>query len=152
MAGRRLKLQKYELLHVNFLYLGGFRLRVEASDPLGSGADPNVFLFLRDVLNPYDQTIDDLFQGVASVVDMAEYPVGEPNNNTTYPMFRLDFFEIDLRTTELAQKTWLLVQEEVSNLLLILDRMEQLEPTEEVWVGAPEEDEGGSSSSSSVSA
>lgn len=152
MASRQLKLKRFELENVNYLYLGAFRLRVEASDPNDTGADPNVFLYQRDPANPYNGEVADLWLGIASVVDLAEYPVGEPNTETTYPFFRLDYVEIDLRATALAEDTWLIIISEVDNLLKILDRMELLVPTSEVYVGdAIVTDNGGSSSSSSSS-
>ena len=147
---RRLKLQKFELQNISYLWTGAFRLRVEASDPLGSGADPHVFLFQRHPPNPYNGDVDDEWIGVASAVDIAEFPVGEPNTNTAYPFFRLNFLEVDLRQAELANKVWLIIQDEVHFLLVILDILEKLVPTEEVWVGTlgPTPPESGSSGSS----
>jgi hypothetical protein len=152
MARRRLLLKKFEITNVNYLWLGAYRLRVEASDPLHTGTDPNVFLFLRHPLNPHTHEVVDEFLGVASPADMSEYPAHAPDHSTAFPIFRSAAFEIDLRQVEQARKVWLLIQEEVNHLLLALDRMEQLVPTEEVWVGAPPpaEPEGGSSGSLST--
>lgn len=133
---RRLKLTKLQVVEVNYQYLGAFRLRVEATDPTDSGADPHVFLYLRRPLNPYDETQDDDFHAVASPGDLAEYPVGEPNGLTTYPFFRLDYVELDFRSTEQAEQVWLLIVAEVNALMQGLDRMETLVPVDEVWVGA----------------
>lgn len=146
---RRLKLTRSQLTEVNFQYLGAFRLRVEASDPTDSGADPYIFLYNRRPLNPYDQTAADDFMAVASPGDLAEYPVGEPDGRTTYPIFRLDYVELDFRSTEQAEKVWLLIVAEADTLMKALDRMEQLVPTEEVWVGAAPD--AGSSESGSAS-
>lgn len=133
---RRLLLTRRELTEVNYQQLGAFRLRVEVTDPDNTGADPYVFLFLRGPLNPYDQTTQDDFHAVASPVDMAEYPVGEPNNATPYPFFRLDYVELDFRATKQAQDTWVLIVAEIDNLLRALDRMEDLVVVEEQWVGS----------------
>ncbi len=95
VAGRRLQLQRYELQHVNYQSLGAFRLRIEASDPSESGADPNIFVFLR---GPYDPTIaghTDTFHTLASPVDMTEYPIDEPTTETEYPFFRKSVVELD---------------------------------------------------------
>lgn len=133
---RRLKLTRSQLTQVNYQYLGAFRLRVEVSDPTDSGADPFVFLYNAAPVNPYDGVQRADFLAVASPVDLSEYPAGEPNDATTYPFFRLNYVEVDFRSTEQAEKAWTLIVLEVDNLLKALDRMEQLEVSEETWVGA----------------
>jgi len=149
MANRRLKLQKFELENVNFQWLGAYRLRIEVTDPNESGADPYIFLFLRRPANPYNGDTFDDFHGAASPVDMEYYPVGEPNGLTSDPFYRLDVLELDFRSLSEFQETWTLIVADASNLLLALNRMEELTPTEEVYVGADDET-GGSSSSSSA--
>lgn len=136
MAGLRLKITRKQLTQVNYQYLGAFRLRVEVSDADNTGADPHVFLFLRRPINPYDHSVLDDFLAVASPVDLAEYPVGEPRDGTTYPIFRLDYVELDFRATSQAEETWLLIVQEVDTLLKAMNRMEQLVVVEETWVGA----------------
>lgn len=149
MAGRRLRLTKYEVTNVNHQYLGAARLKVVATDPENSGADPNVFLFNRRPANPYDGSVFDLFIGVASAADMADFPVGEPDPDAAYPIFRENEFEIDIRTIGLLNETWTLVVEEVGTLLAILDRLELLVPTVTVDLGtAVDSDSSGSSTSS----
>lgn len=148
---RRLKLTKKQLTEVNFQYLGAFRLRIEVSDPTDSGADPHIFLYNQRPLNPYDETRLADFMAVASPGDLVEYPVGEPNDSTTYPIFRLDYAELDFRSTEQAEKVWLLIVAEADTLMKALDRMEQLVPTDEVWVGAAPDSGGSESGSASAS-
>ncbi len=146
---RRLKLTRKELIEVNYQYLGAFRLRVEASDPSNSGADPCVFLYNRRPVNPYNGDVVDDFIAIASPGDLSEYPVGEPRDGTTFPFYRLDYVELDFRSTERASKTWLLLIAEIDNLMKALDRMEQLVPIEEIWVGsAPTEGVSDSASTS----
>lgn len=146
MAGR-LTLTKYQVANVSYLTLGAYRLRVEASDPRSSGADPNVFLYQQRPPNPYNGEVLSDYLGVAGPVDMTEYPVGVPREGTTFPIFRLDFFEIDLRGVDQAREAWLIAVEEVSRLLTAFDALERLEPETSVELGTPE---GGSSSSSSA--
>jgi hypothetical protein len=149
MAGRNLKLQKFELTAVNYAVLGAARLRVEASDPAGTGADPNVFLFLRGPANPADGSVVDTCIGVAGPVDMAEYPAGEPSATTAYPIYRSDAVEVDLRSYSLVERVWLALVGAVGNLLTSLDRMEALTPTDSVSVGAAAD--GSASASTSTS-
>lgn len=144
---RRLKLTQFSVQNVNYQYLGAYRLRLEASDPLQTGADPNVFLFLRGPEDPYTNIINDFFHCVASPVDMSEYPALEPSDNTPYPFFRLSYIELDLRTEQLATEVRDTIVREVDVLLKALDRLEQLVPGAEFFVG--NDPEGSSSSSSS---
>lgn len=148
---RWLKLVKSTVTNVNYQFLGAYRLRVDASNPNPgeSVADPNVFLYQRNLPNPYDGSITDVWLGVASPVDMAEFPVGEPNTETAFPFYRLDYFEIDLRSTGLADEVYTLVIKEVNNLLIALDKLEALIPVEEVLVGDIPSSNGSDSSGSS---
>lgn len=144
---RRLRLRRFGLENVNFEWLGAFRLRVEADDPEATGTDTDVFLFNRGQVDPRSGEQTDYFMGVAGPVDMADYPSLEPDDRTAYLIFRRNWFEIDLRSTAVAQVTWEEVVKAVTNLLLALDRMEKLVVMEELFIGpAPS----GSSSSSSL--
>lgn len=145
---RRLKLVKKSVQNVNYQWVGAFRLRVECSDPSDSGADPYVFLHRRDPINAYTGNADDVFFAIASPVDLAEFPVGEPNGQTAYPFFRLDYFEVDVRAASLASEVWTTVVREVDSLLAALTKLEQLEIEETTWVGDGAPDEGGSDSDS----
>lgn len=137
------------MTNVNYQWAGAFRLRVEASDPTGSGADPNVFVYRRDPVNPYTGEANDTFFAVASPVDLAEYPVGDPDPDAQFPFFRLDYVELDFRAVSQAREVWELVREGVCNLLAALEKLEQLQAVEEVWVCAdPPEDQGSSESGS----
>jgi hypothetical protein len=149
--GRRLKLTKSQLTEVNFDFLGAFRLRVDVTDPTDSGADTHVFLYNLRPTNPYDESQVADFMAIASPGDLAEYPPGEPNGNTTHPFFRLDYVELDFRSTEQANETWALIVAEVDALLKSLDRMEQLVPVVEVWVGDQTEEGASESASNSTS-
>lgn len=159
MAGRRLHLQRYGLTNVNYQYLGAYRFKVVVSDPDDTGADPNVFLFLRHPPDPNTQVVFDEFHAIASPADMVDYPVGEPNEQTTYPFFRwheviLDFRSISLVDGEtqqcgLHEKTWQTIIREIGILLEALDKMDELVLLEEVDVGAPAGESAGSQSSGS---
>lgn len=153
MACRRLQLKKFELVNVNYQFLGAARLRIEASDADGTGADPNVFLYLQGQPSPVDQSVTAYPRGVASPVDMADYPVGAPTSETAYPFFRLSYIELDLRTIGLVNQVWTTYIREVGVLLEALDRLDALTLTDVVTVGTtcPEPPTSGSSASLSAS-
>jgi hypothetical protein len=142
---RRLKIVRSEVVNVDYRSLGAFRLRIDVTDPNNSGADINVFLYNRRPLDPYNETSLDDFMAVASPVDLAEYPVGEPHTDTAYPFFRLNYLELDFRATSQAEEAWVLIVAEIDALLKALDRLEALTVTQEIWVG--NESTTGSSSS-----
>lgn len=133
----RLRITKKQLTEINFEYLGAFRLRVEVDDPSNSGTDPNVFVYNRRPMDAFNQGIADVFFAIASPGDLAEYPIGEPISTTTFPFYRLNYVELDFRATKLAEEVWLTIVQEINTLMQILDRMEQLVPVAEIWVGAP---------------
>lgn len=148
---RRLKLSRSQVVGVDYRSLGAFRLRVDVSDPSDSGADPYVFLLLRRPQNPYGDQPPDDFHAVASPADMAEYPVNSPRDGTAYPFYRSDHVELDFRASSQAEEVWLAIVAEVGNLLAALDRLDVLEVSAEVWVGAPADSGGSDSGSASAS-
>jgi hypothetical protein len=131
----RLKLKRFELTNVNFRYVGAFRMRIEASDPDNTGVDPNVFLYQRNLPNPYDGSVTDIYLGISSIVDMSDYPIGEPVASTTFPFYRLDYVELDVRAVQLADQIWGATKTAISRLLRIMDTMKNnLSLVEEVWI------------------
>lgn len=146
MANRGLKLERFGLRHVNYQHLGAHRLRIEVTDPCNTGADVNVFLYLRLPPNPDTGAMLDEFHAVASPVDMSEYPALEPDGRTTHPFYRTSVVELDFRTTELADYAWSSIVAQIGVLLDALDRFDRLVPTVSVNIGSC--DEGGGSSNS----
>lgn len=81
------------------------RLRFEATSPVGSDSDPNVFLFGRSAYNPHKEAYTDTFLKVCGPDDMATYPIDEPNSNTPYRFFRSSYVELDFASLALANQT-----------------------------------------------
>lgn len=133
---RALKLRKSAMVDVSYQFVGAYRLRVEVVDVDG-GMDPNIFLYRRDPYNPVTNEQLDVLFAMASPVDMADYPVGEPDPDAEFPFFRLDYMEIDVRSTRVADETWTTIVREANTLVLALDRLEELEEVEDVWAGPP---------------
>jgi len=125
---RSIKLLRYEVENVNYDYYGLFRLRIEAADPVG--VDPRVFVYLRKPRNPHTGEYEDLFQAVASPVDLVEYPPEEPNSDDGIPFFRKSFVELDFRSTADAEEVWNEITREVDVLVEALDRFENLSLTQ----------------------
>jgi hypothetical protein len=149
MAGQ-LKVIRKEVETVEYQWAGAFRLRVEVSDPNATGADPRVFLYRRDPVNPYTGETNDTFFAIASVPDLSLYPPGEPDPNTPYPFFRLDYVELDLQSSSIADSLWAVILREINALLQALERLQELVVVDEQFVGtAPTTGNSESSSESS---
>ena len=148
---RGIKLRRAQIKNANHWHLRGFRLDVRVMEAIG-GMDQYVFVFRRHPPDPYTGVIFDEFCGVASVVDLAEYPVGAPDPDSgTHPFFRSDHVCLDVRSSAHHDEVWLSIQNEVCNLVEALDRFDILEVAEEIWCGEQPEEEVSESASESVS-
>jgi hypothetical protein len=145
---RRLKLTKYNVPNVNYQYLGAYRLRVEATDPLNTGADPHVFMSTcgRRITRTAARTTTSTRSPARPTWPTT--PVGAPTTGTPYPFFRLDYVELDFRSVSDANEALEVIVREVNALLLSLAILDKLVPAEEFWVGEPAEAAGSSSSTS----
>lgn len=141
---RAIKLKKFAVKNVNFQYLSAFRLRIEVET--SHGMDPRIFVYRRDLANPYTNDVLDTFFTIASPVDMEEFPPEEPDSRKAYPFFRKRFVELDFRSTALADEAWKLIVEETTALVHAMNRLEGLEVVEEVWIGPYPDDPAGSHS------
>jgi hypothetical protein len=122
--------------NVNYEHLGAYRLRVEVA-PASLDSDPHIFLFLQRTLNQYTGELLCDFAAVASPADVAYYPVGGPRLGTAYPYFRLDFLELDFRSTAKAMKAWTLIVADADVLCRALDRLDVMVALPPVHVGTP---------------
>lgn len=146
---RRVHLVKTASTLVNVTWAGALRVRIEATE--AEGLEKEVFVFRRNPLNPYTSDQLDEFMTVASPVDMSEYPIGEPDVDKAYPFFRKSVVELDFRSTLLADEAWMLIVEEVRVLTEALDRLEDLQPAEDMWIPTPPDDTDSLSDSTSDS-
>lgn len=130
---RRLQLRRFAVRNVDSQWYSAYRLRVEAH--AAENVDPNVFVYRRDPANPYTGDVTDTFFTVASPVDMSEFPPGQPNPGNAVPFFRQSWIELDFRSTFEAMQAWKLILLEVSTLLDALNRLDELQLVEQLWVG-----------------
>jgi hypothetical protein len=149
---RAIKLRRLNLTNVSYQFVGAYRLRVEVADVAG-GMERAIFVCHRSPYNPVTGEQLDTFFALAGPADIADFPADDPDPEKSFPFFRRDWFEVDVRATRVADEVWETVKREACVLAAALDRMERLEVTEEVWCcAAPAEDGGGSSESASESA
>jgi len=119
-----------------------FRFRVEAFDNYLMPKE--IFRYERKAW-PSGGTVD-AFDGVASPVDIEEYPVGEPNAGDVIQYFRTHEIDLVLRTQREADEAWRVLREEVDILIETLNLMDDLVLEATATFGNPPP--GGESSSS----
>lgn len=134
MARRGIQLSRSEIRRANHLHIGGFRIRVDVVDTHG-GVPPEIFVYRRNPPNPHTGRREDIFQTVASFVDLSEFPAGAPGPDS--PFFRLPYIELDVRSTKHYDEVWRTIQDLTVNLVAAMDRAEELVVAETVWCGQP---------------
>jgi hypothetical protein len=138
MAGAtsKIKLARSEIRNANHYFLHGFRLRVDVTEAVGIPAE--VFVYSRKPADPYTGLVEDVWSGIASFPDLAEYPVGAPNPDLGCPFFRQSFIEVDVRSQKDYEKIWQLVVDQVKNLKIAFDKAADLVVVEEATIGEDE--------------
>lgn len=129
---RGLKVTRSKTSPTNHKHLRGFRLRIDAVDPVG-GMTQFVFVHRRHPKSPYDGTVFDEFCTVASVTHLADIPEGAPN--LPFPFFRKTFVEMDARSEQDAEEFWDLMNSLVCSLLTALDGLDDLVLQETIICG-----------------
>lgn len=135
---RGITLNRYEVINVDYLWLSAFRLKIVATDAVG--LDNEIFLFRRNPQSPYTEEQTDTFITICSPVDMADFPVGAPDPLKTFPFFRAASVELDFRTVEQAEDSWVDIVREVGNLVTALNKLENLTPTLQLRIGDDSDD------------
>lgn len=114
--------------------LGIFRLIVDVDDVVG--IDENIFVFRSEATPaspPGDLTYK--FTNVASIADMADYPVNAPDVNNEYPFFRKNTVTLDFRSTADLEYGWDEIRNRVQSLLTATTRLDDLLIQEEAALG-----------------
>jgi hypothetical protein len=145
---RGLRLQRFSIRNANHWHLRVFRLRVEVAE-VSSDMTEYVFVYRRNPPDPNSGEVFDEFCAVASITDLSEYPIGDPDPNNAFPFFRKNFVEVDVRSSQEFAEAWELLKTHVCELVEALDRADDLVLDEEFTCG--ELDTGSASLSGSAS-
>jgi len=109
---------------------GEYRLQIWVHEHTAE-TDPNIFVYQHKPTLPDDTRNPNPFSNIASVGDLEEYPLDEPNS-TQRPFFRKTFCDILFRDPELMSRVWGQIKIDVVQLM---DNLNQLEtPTEQSTV------------------
>ena len=127
-----------------------FRLRITAKNEVLMPR--HIFGHQRTLVNPYDGTQADEFCFIASPFDAVIYPIGEPNLTQSPQYFRKDSIDILLPSTAAVDDVWSAIQEQVNGLIEAYNRLDTLELSETVRLGAAVATSTAESASESTSA
>lgn len=86
--------------------------------------EPEIFVYQRYPAWPGTPDPDDRFVNVASVADMADYPVTAPTGDA--PFFRLTSIDLIFRSVDLMDTTIKLIKEDIEYLLSNLKKIEEI--------------------------
>ena len=111
----------------------GFRIRITATDP--HNMDENVFRYRQ---RPVNQDGEELAacDGVCTVPEYEDLPVGSPSPDDPERLFRLDYVDQTFATRDLAALGWKVYQQEVTALIDSLASGDTLTDPTEVRIGA----------------
>jgi hypothetical protein len=137
MSDRRIKLVRSNSAVVHSQNYGAYRIRIDATEAQGPDIDKNVFIYKRMPPSPYNAQTTDVFEAIAGPPQLASFPVGDPNPDSNWPYYRLDYVELDVASSEQAESIWQEIKAEVAVLIQAMDRLDQLSITEEWWWPSP---------------
>lgn len=146
---RRLRVRRYKVNNIDYLYFSAYRLKIEITD--ATGMDTRCFVYRRGQPDAYSGEVTDTFFAVASPVDMADYPPDTPDPLKAYPFFRKSVVELDLRSQALALETEALIVQELNVLVHAMNKLGDLTLQEDFWIGPFPEDESSLADSVSTS-
>lgn len=101
---------------------GEYRLQIWVHEHTDE-TDPSIFVYQRKQQYPDDNGLIDPFSNIASVGDMAEYPIDEPYSNDR-PFFRTTSCDVLFRDPELMQRIWTQIKADVAGLMNNLNKLE----------------------------
>jgi len=108
----RITLTRYGVTDVDFDYLSGHRIRVEAEATPGDSEDEEgemtakIFVWARGPVHGTTGDQEEWYERVANLSDLANYPEDEPDEQSDYPVFRRSYFEIDVPVYADVQRVW----------------------------------------------
>ena len=130
---RQIDLTRYSevIENVPSLETYAFRLKIVASNPVDMPAE--IFLFQRNLLDPYTNQYVDEFLAVCSPDDILQYPVNDPGN-TDPPFFRKDTIDVIVPSRTFAEDMWSDIQNQVNTLIKAMNAKDTLQLDETVTI------------------
>ena len=141
---RRLEVQ-YAVSRYQSNVIDGQRVRVDVV--FAEGMPSKVFAYNVEPLSPMTGSERAQFSHVCSPTDLEEFPENTPLSGRLPEWFRLDYVDIVVGNSEIAQNFIEILLEDLRALRATLIRMDTLGEPTTVWIGDPPDE----SSSSSIS-
>lgn len=88
--------------------------------------DRNLFLYLGMPLVGDETENKAVFQGVCSPWDMTDVPIGEPEEDADPAWLRHHTIDLIFRSVTEATAAWDLITDQISNLLFVLNELDDL--------------------------
>lgn len=89
---------------------------------------PTIFVYQRLPTIPLDDGLSDLFVHIASYPDILDFPTNEPNFDT--PFFRQHWIDVAYTGSAELNRTWELIEQQISSLLQDLIVVNSLPPAD----------------------
>lgn len=134
-TGRGIYLKRFTQTTVNNSLISGFRFKVVAHD--GNEMTNSIFRYQREALNARDGTYRLVFDGVCSPPDIEEFAENEPAVGVFPEFCRLDYVDLVFRSQAVAEEAWTILVEEVANLVVTLNKMDEVREEADVKIGNP---------------
>lgn len=115
-----------------------FRVHVVASD--AEDMPNEVFGHQRTLVDPDTNTYQDEFCFVCSAYDLSTYPANTPDSDQFPQFFRKDTVDILVPGIEIAQATIESIQEQVCHLIVLMNKLDDLDTVVETWCPSAPED------------
>jgi hypothetical protein len=112
----------------------GYRIRIETSD--GVNMDDKIFVYRVELLDPDTGLKKGKFSHIASPTDLEQYP---PTYNPEENWYRRDFVDLVFRSIQEGEETYLLIVQDIHELIDSLDLIDDIELAEEIVIGATDE-------------
>lgn len=128
----RIKLTPYMPEIIKFKGVDSFRVRIVASDAEDMPAE--IFGHQQTLLDPDTQTTVDEFCFVCSPYDLTAYPINTPAVDQSPAFFRKDTIDILVPGVEMAQEVITQVTEQVTHLIVLLNKLDELEAGAAIWI------------------
>lgn len=147
MTERRVKLVRYAPETIDSGFRGAYRMRVEITEVEGPDLDIYLFIYRRGLASAYTGEAQDRFEAVCGPPQLASIPATTPDPDQSWPLFRLNYIELDFISASQAEVVWLQIVADTNALVSGLNKLDNLNIQQEVWCPGPPAEHSQSSAS-----
>ena len=112
-----------------------FRVRIAASD--AENMPNEVFGYQKTLIDPHTGLTQDEFSFVASAFDLSTYPSTAPQPGQLPAYFRKSTIDVLMPGLSTAQEFIAQIEAEVSRLIYLMNRLDELTAATSVWIPSP---------------